>query len=916
MYGQIHCVIRELVQTKFGNEAWEIILKKSKLDEHASFLMFNRYDDTSTFNLVGAVSDTLGVPVETVLEIFGEFFFDYCLRHGYDKMLRTLGSDIKSFIQNLDSLHSLLALSYKGIAAPSFRCEDGHNGELILHYYSGRPGLYPIVKGVLKAVARDLFQQSVEMSIIEQNKEDIGFNQSQEHTAFSLLTTRVQLRSDSAASLASSERLSPEGSSDGKEIVEFNPDTVLLRASDFCAAFPYHIIFDRDLRIRQCGDLIQKHSTMTLTEGTPLTRAFSIVHPKMVISIENIRKFINAVFLLAIVREENGRKTLLLKGQMIWLSDTQNMIFIGSPRLTSLNELMEMNVYLADIPLYDVTRELVLLNQQRIAEIDIAKRLDETTAELKKTSQELEEEKSKTETLLHQMLPRKVADALTHGQKVEAEKFDQVTILFSDIVTFTNIAAACSPMDIVNMLNDMYQRFDARTSQHNVYKVETIGDAYMIVSGVPEQTSMHAQPVANFAMDMVEDAGDVKSPATGLPLQIRVGIHTGPVVAGVVGVKMPRYCLFGDTVNTASRMESHGVPGRIHVSPTTYQALRGWGYTFQHRGEMEVKGKGKMSTYFLCGRLNRRLKDPVDEYSELVVHADDNERGSLVKFLTSSNEELHKQLSFNSENEDLDETPTFYAGSDSEQSPDKVVKSSELTSTKLNRNKLEKTESEQSVDSSKGKLLRNKKISRSSNDETLISPDAESMPATKVNDSKIVLTSCSTNTSLQDNPDCVYISGSFKNTYHGSRPTSSESKTKNGTIVEDAIVNNPELVNQLASMCMGGYGASNRNSKSPPSSNKVTPHPVHVSRQPEHTSNSQTSNTTAIVPDLHASGDATAHPALPGRAVVKSETFPPPSPSHAKDRAKAASQNDLKMLTGDSKRKKKKKERSKLCIVS
>ncbi|KAH9496327.1 Guanylate cyclase soluble subunit beta-2 [Bulinus truncatus] len=253
-----------------------------------------------------------GVPVESVLEIFGEFFFDYCLRHGYDKMLRTLGSDIKSFIQNLDSLHSLLALSYKGIAAPSFRCEDGDDGELILHYYSGRPGLYPIVKGVLKAVARDLFHQSVDMSIIEQNKEDIGFNQSQEHTAF-----RVQLRLGDGSSTNCSERLSPDGSScDERELVEFNPDTVLLRASDFCSAFPYHIIFDRDLRIRQCGDLIQKHSSVKMIEGTPLTHAFSIVHPKMVLSIDNIRKFINAVFLLAMVPRENGRKTMLLKGKL------------------------------------------------------------------------------------------------------------------------------------------------------------------------------------------------------------------------------------------------------------------------------------------------------------------------------------------------------------------------------------------------------------------------------------------------------------------------------------------------------------------------------------------------------------------------------------------------------------------------
>lgn len=336
---------------------------------------------------------------------------------------------------------------------------------------------------------------------------------------------------------------------------------------------------------------------------------------------------------------------------------------------------------------------------------------------------------------------------------------------------------------------------------------------------------------------------------------------------------------------------------------------------------MEVKGKGKMSTYFLCGRLSRRLKDPADEYSDLDVHQDDNERGSLVKFLTSSNEELHKQLSLHSDSEDLDEKPTFYAGSESEQSPDKVVKSSELPSTKVNRNKLEKTESEQSMDSSKGKLLRNKKISRSSNDEILIPLDGDTLPSQKVNDSKLVLTSCSTTTSLQDNADCVYISGSFKNTYHGSRPTSSEGKAKNGTAVEDAIANNPELVTQFAAMCMGGQGASNQTHRSPLSSNKVTPHPGHVTAQPEHTSDSHTRhahapNAMAIVPDFHASGDTTAHPALSGRAVVKSETFPPPSPSHTSHHAKAASQNDLKMLTGDGKRKKKKKERSKLCLVS
>ncbi|GFN88936.1 guanylate cyclase soluble subunit beta-2-like, partial [Plakobranchus ocellatus] len=661
------------------------------------------------------------------------------------------------------------------------------------------------------AVARDLFHQSVEMTIIEQNKEDIGFNQSQQHTAF-----RVVLRVDG---LYSELQLHQSQSSLGsRSLVEFNPQTVLLRASDFCAAFPYHIIFDKDLRI-------------------------SIVHPKMVLTIDNIRKFINAVFLLALTpnHQQNGRKTFLLKGQMIWLSDTKHMIFIGSPRLTSLNELMEMNVYLADIPLYDVTRELVLLNQQRIAEIDIAKRLDETTAELKKTSTALEVEKSKTETLLYEMLPRKVAKALTEGRKVEAEKFDQVTVLFSDIVTFTNIAAACSPMDIVNMLNEMYQRFDELTSQHKVYKVETIGDAYMIVSGVPETTAVHAQLVANFAMDMVEEAGLVKSPATSLPLQIRVGVHTGPVVAGVVGVKMPRYCLFGDTVNTASRMESHGVPGRIHLSPTTYTALRAWGYVFKSRGEMEVKGKGKMATYFLCGHLQRRLEELDDDWAKLESYQDSTENGEYVVGPSGISQDDLASIGADSDRErghlasgkevdttfDTDEP----SGDEDNDGDDEAVNGDscdeeELQSDHTVDEKIDEVEkdekqgslrkrrvsseldaisdkakparrkiSSQSLASGSQngvqscKLKRNRRISRSCNDTAAINSTLPLPPqpteVTLATENKVLVSSAEGNDSKDrigvddaNSSECIYVNGSFKNTYGNSQNANKVSSTR------------------------------------------------------------------------------------------------------------------------------------------
>ncbi|XP_041348520.1 guanylate cyclase soluble subunit beta-2-like [Gigantopelta aegis] len=616
MYGQIHCVVRELAINKFGNDVWKNILNESGLDENEHFLVFNRYDDSLTFQLIGAVSKVMALSMETVLEVFGDYFLTYCLKHGYDKMLKTLGGDIRSFIQNLDSLHSLLALSYKNIVAPSFRCENADDGSLLLHYYTTRPGLYPIVIGLVKAVGRELYEQKLEISVEDRFKQPIDGGKTQEHTVFRCVFDAVEMPMAKCC-----------------EVVVVTPKTSFhLAADQFCSVFPYHIIFNEKLVIRQCGVMVQKMSHMNIQEGVHMSEAFTVVHPKMTLTIANIHVFINAVFLLA-VKIPDGcieKRALVLKGQMMWLEDSHHMIFIGSPRLTSLNELMEMNVFLADIPLYDVTRELVLLNQQRIAEIDVAKKLDETTVALKKTSEQLEEEKKKTDLLLYQMLPPKVANQLKNGKQVEAEKFDAVTILFSDVVTFTTIAAACTPLQIVNMLNNLYQKFDEKSNKHDVYKVETIGDAYMVVGGVPEKTTLHAEKVASFAIDMVTEAATVESPATGSPLQIRVGIHSGPIVAGVVGMKMPRYCMFGDTVNTAARMESHGVPDRIHISSSTMEYLRKSNFRLKRRGDIAVKGKGMMTTYFLVADRWRQLKEPNDEYRDLCALADLDQESQTV----------------------------------------------------------------------------------------------------------------------------------------------------------------------------------------------------------------------------------------------------------------------------------------------
>ncbi|KAM4014864.1 uncharacterized protein ACNLHF_001600 [Anomaloglossus baeobatrachus] len=231
---------------------------------------------------------------------------------------------------------------------------------------------------------------------------------------------------------------------------------------------------------------------------------------------------------------------------------------------------------------------------------------------LKERTEDLKKERRLAEDLLHQMLPKSVAKQLRRNKHVEAESYDQVTIFFSDIVGFTSISASCTPLQVVEMLNNLYVCFDSRIESYNVYKVETIGDAYMVVSGLPERSNeKHADEIAKMSLDLVAAVRQVIIPhMPSERLQLRVGVHSGPCVAGVVGYKMPRYCLFGDTVNTASRMESTSLPQKIHISSATYQVLLiDNAYEIEPRGEIEVKGKGKMKTYWLIGNKNYSVQN-------------------------------------------------------------------------------------------------------------------------------------------------------------------------------------------------------------------------------------------------------------------------------------------------------------------
>lgn len=212
-------------------------------------------------------------------------------------------------------------------------------------------------------------------------------------------------------------------------------------------------------------------------------------------------------------------------------------------------------------------------------------------------TKELFAEKETSERLLLNILPKNIAERLKNGESNIADSFAQVTILFADIVGFTKLSQTVNPWELVSKLNDLFSRFDKISVDLKVEKIKTIGDCYMVVAGLPEITSDHASTMIEVAKQMLSAIEDFNK-TYQTTLAIRIGINTGEVVAGVIGTHKFIYDLWGDSVNTASRMESHGVPGRIHVTESTYKMVKDK-YQFESRGVMEIKGKGKMETYLL-----------------------------------------------------------------------------------------------------------------------------------------------------------------------------------------------------------------------------------------------------------------------------------------------------------------------------
>lgn len=614
MYGFVNHALELLVLRRYGEETWEAIKKKAGVNLEGRFLVRIVYDDLKTYDLVGAATEVLGVPATKILEMFGETFFDFCQESGYDRILHVLGGKLSEFLCNLDALHDHLGSIYPGMRAPSFRVTT-RNGAIILHYYSVRDGLEHIVLGIVKTVARKLLNTEVSIEIIQTKEEDNDHAQLA-ITEISKGDTSEMNLDDSDLTMGNQLSLEPK-----------------ISPMSFCKAFPFHVIFDRNLMVIQAGDSVCRVLPQLTEEDVNFGDLFQCVRPQIEFTLDSVLAHINTVFVMktkqGILEVEESPKTstfgsrkgsngeeylnLRLKGQMLYMEESDLVLYLCSPSVLDLDNLQSKGLFISDIPIHDSTRQLILLSEQFAAEYKLTQRLEVLTDYLKQTHKDLEAEKQLTDQLLYSVLPSSVANELRHKRPVPAEKYEMVTILFSAIVGFTGFCKSATPLQIVQLLNDVYTSFDALLDPriNDVYKVETVGDMYMAVSGLPERCNDHAFKICNMALDMMEIVREINTHGKR-KIEITIGVHSGEVVAGVVGQKMPRYCLFGNTVNLTSRTETTGTSGKLNISEYTYSCLQepdnmDPSFEFELRGPVKMKGRDEpMVVYYLTRNSSRR----------------------------------------------------------------------------------------------------------------------------------------------------------------------------------------------------------------------------------------------------------------------------------------------------------------------
>merc|ERR1719219_3055341 len=546
---------------------------------------------------------------EEFYEGMGVYFVALATELGYGLMLQSVGRRFRDFFVNLDNLHDYLKFTFQRMKAPSFFIADETPDGMVMEYRSKRRGFQYYVQGQVKEISKNFALEIKKLDIVLKKQEVVfdtvvnTFEMKFENEGFKQMIAAKEARKDAS---------------------------MPIRAATLFEMFPFCVLFNPEMNVTMLGVALRMIIPKIIGEG--LSSWFELVKPLVEFKWDVINSRINSMFELATQEEvdklgksegsssrefsselmlldDDVDKTLHIKGQMVFMKEWDAMLFLACPMLPKLENLIWTGLFVNDLSMHDYSRDIMLATTQEQIQMKMLLDAAEKKANLLESQQKkLGEIMKKSDDLISQMLPKKVADDLAKGKSNEevCQAYEMVTMLFSDVVTFTVICSRLQPAQVVQLLNNMYTLFDFLCDQNAVYKVETIGDAYLIVAGVPIKASNHALKIVDMAFDMMDGISMLTDPGTGKEIYMRIGCHSGPVVAGVVGLKMPRYCLFGLNVALTEKFESNSKPMRIHISEPCKNLL-GAQYKTEERTDEGLKDKvGGHNSFFLNEKEGRK----------------------------------------------------------------------------------------------------------------------------------------------------------------------------------------------------------------------------------------------------------------------------------------------------------------------
>ncbi|XP_050680298.1 soluble guanylate cyclase 89Db-like [Leptidea sinapis] len=553
-----------------------------------------RLNSLGNVERLNELKEKFGTP-EKVMHFFGRCFVKFFSNYGYDTMIRATGRYFCTFLQSVDNIHQRMRFTFPNMRSPSMQLTRAHRHGAELVYSSGRTGYTHYLMGQLYEIAEDIFSLKLKVTIVKESMEG----------SYYVAVLRLEFdNSDYVQSLMAKKSLPC--------LLPPVPASVLLQL------FPFGVLLDRKMKILVAGEKLVEvwGGPSTRIEKSSINEIMKLRKPKVAFTWDKVVCMQTIMFELELMRYRahhfddsrrgsQGARAVLLKGPIHLLEEIDALIFLCSPIFNDLDELRQAGLYLADMNGHGLSKELVLRGWQHLSRLELLfEKAENRSMSLEKSCRLLDEWKKKGDQLLYSMIPRSIAYHLRAGKSPMSanQEFDCVTIMFCGI-QITETDTRTGVMATVGYMNDVYSRIDRLLDSHRVYKVETVGTVYMVVSGAPERRRAHAQSAASAALAV----------SRALPM-LTIGIHSGPCIAAVLGRKQPRYTLVGDTVNTASRMQTTSEPGRIQISSRTKEELPAGKFRLRRRGVIKVKGKGMMETFWLEGEIE---EDDQDEALQL-----------------------------------------------------------------------------------------------------------------------------------------------------------------------------------------------------------------------------------------------------------------------------------------------------------